>query len=194
MSSGKEGGKHPNPLRLVWKVDPKRPIYSALLEAEFQRSDKLFDGTVAKQLTEVQNKLEAEIVFQELTTLLKEATEIHTWIFPQRQQSFDFILTTAKTMRDVNIPEDIVKSFVKRGGHRPRGRPITKRKIVIQALERQILEPERKWSYRQLAQLFCNCGKGKHDASCGQSLRQSMMQLKRLLAKYAPHLPVNKSE
>jgi hypothetical protein len=194
MALDKEGANHPNPLRAVWKTDPKRPAFSALLEAELQRADKIFDGSIARQSAEVQSTLEAEAVIEELTILFQESTEILGWLFPHQQHSFDFILTTAKTMRDVNIPEAMVQSFMKRAGHKPRGRPITKRQIATQALEKQMLEPERKWSYRELAQLFCNCGKGKHDQSCAQNLRQSMMQLKKLLAKYAPHLPVNKSK
>jgi hypothetical protein len=198
MSSGKESGDHPNPLRLIWKTDPKRPIFSALLEAEFQMADRVFDDSLANSLTkraaEVKSASEANMLFDEFTVLFQEAREILNWIFPHQQKSFDFILTTAKIMKYADFPEDMIKSVMKRLEHKPRGRPVTKRQIAIKALEKQMLEPERRWSYRQLAQKFCKCGKDKHDSSCAQALRQSMLQLRKILAKYAPHLPVNNSE
>ena len=186
--------KHPNPLRAVWKIDPERPVYSALLEAAFQRTDKLFDGSLIRRMNEVKSEVEVREMIGELVALLKEGEEILDWIIPQQPTPFELALKMATVFRQAGVAEDECKKLVSGSGRRRKGRPVTKRAVAIIALEKQLLEPERNWSYRQLAQQLCNCEKKVHDNLCGQSLRQSMLQLKKLLAKYAPHLPVNKSE
>lgn len=186
--------KHPNPLRAVWKIDPERPVYSALLEAEFQRADKLFDGSLIRRMNDAKSEAEFREMIDELVTLLNESTEILEWIIPRQPTPFDLALKLANVMRQAGVSEDECKKIISKAGRRGKGRPITKRAIAIVALEKQLLEPERNWSYRQLAQRLCNCEKEIHDHQCGQSLRQNMIPLKKLLAKYAPHLPVNKSK
>jgi hypothetical protein len=183
-----------NPLRAVWQTDPSRPVYSALLEAEFQRSDWLFCGPFAHLMRCAKSEEEVREVIRELLIQLDEASEILDWILPQQNPvSFDLSMSIATMMRQSGVSEEVCQEMISRAGKRSKGRPIIKRPIAIKALEKQMLEPERKWSPRQLAQQFCNCGKDKHDAQCGQSLRQTIIALKKLLAKYAPHLPVNKS-
>jgi hypothetical protein len=183
-----------NPLRAAWRIDPKRPVYSALLEAEFRRSDWLYCGTFTRRMSNTTSDEEAREVISELLTVLDEASEIMDWIMPQQEPvPFDISMSIATMLRQAGAPEKVCKEMIARAGKMSKGRPVTKRPIAIMALEKQLLEPERKWSYRVLAQQFCNCAKDKHDNECAQSLRQAMIALKKIVAKYAPHLPVNKS-
>ena len=180
-----ENNQHLNPFRSIWKSDPKRPVFSALLEAELRRFDYLYSGL----LTDIDNTKSEEAaitLFNKIIVTAKEGTEILTWIFPQRALSFDEAFEIAKRMSANKFPSDMYESVIKNAGKRRKGRPITKRSVAIKALEKKILEPKRKWSHRELAQQFCDCGKATHDHQCSESLRQSMIQLKKILKKYCP--------
>jgi hypothetical protein len=155
------------------------------LEAELQRWDKVFDPSFT-DISNVKSKEEAEAFFEKFRVIATEGMEILEWIFPQKPLSSAMALDIASRLRALKVSEDIWKGFIKKAEKRERGRPITKRQIAIKALEKQILEPKRKWSPRQLAQQFCNCDKPSHDARCGETLRQSIRQLKKVLARYCP--------
>ena len=176
-----------NPLREVWFSDPERPIFSALLEAELERADKLFDPSFSDQ-SNIKTGNDVKAHFNKFTSLLKELIEIAEWIFPHEPMPLEKALTVASILRKQNVSKVVWEIVIKNAERRKRGRPITKRQIAIRALEKQILEPNRKWTHRELAQQFCECGKSQHDKSCSENLRQSMIQLKRILAKYCPQM------
>jgi hypothetical protein len=190
----REANTYTNPLHSVWQTDPKRPVYSALLEAEFQRYDWLLGGAFVDQMSKAGSEEEFRMTINEMHTVLAEVSEIMDWIHPQQEPtSLDTAMKIAAMLRSANAPDKIIKETLDRTGKRDKGRPVTKRPIAILALEKQLLEPERNWSNQQLTQQFCNCGKDTHDNNCAQSMRQTIIKLKKVLAKYAPHLPVNKS-
>jgi hypothetical protein len=132
----------------------------------------------------VKSKEDVAAFFEQATVIAAEGMEILEWIFPQKPLSLTLAMDITAKLRARNVPEAIWKVFIEKAGKKKRGRPVTKRQIAIEAYEKQLLEPKRKWSYRQLAQQFCNCDKPKHDAQCGENLRQAIMQLKKVLAKY----------
>jgi hypothetical protein len=63
---------------------------------------------------------------------------------------------------------------------RGRGRPVSSRRAALDALEYREAHP--KATYKQLAELFCQCSKSKH-ANCAQTLRQQMLVLRRTMDK-----------
>ena len=73
--------------------------------------------------------------------------------------------------------ELIEKSKKYQAGRRP-----SKRKITVAALETRRLDGCRSWS--SLANEFCDCGKPRHDAFCGETLRKSVRKLESVLKKY----------
>ena len=179
---------HPNPFRFLWRVDPKRPIYSALLEAELHRLDKVFDGSLIKRMNNIRDEDDAKAFLKECRILIKEGEEILAWLFPQQPSSFESALTFVMALQSRNISQDIWKSLLERAGKRSRGRPISKRQIAIKALEMKMSDPK-KWSNMKLAQKFCDCGKSKHDAGCNERLRHNIINLKKVIKKYCPDLP-----
>lgn len=185
MLSGLNSQK--NPLRSVWKVDPNRPIYSALLEAELQRLDIFFDEKLT-DTSHIKNQEDANVHLAQLLQLAQEGVEILEWIFTQQPLTDEQALNIAVKLKDQNVPQIIWKSILVKAGKKSKGRPITKRQVAIQALEKRLLDSSRSWSNRELAQQFCNCDKEKHDEKCSQSLRQTIIQLRKILAKYCPDL------
>lgn len=179
--------KSSNPLRAVWVADPKRPIYSALLEAALQRFDQLFNGSIIHRMEHAKNVEEAREICSELIALAQEATEILEWLSPHTPLPLDLAIQVAEVFRKPNLPEEVWRGIIRRAERRERGRPITKRLIAIQALELKLFDGK-KWTHQRIAQKLCDCGNEIHDKKCSESIRQSVLGLKRILKKYCSDL------
>lgn len=66
------------------------------------------------------------------------------------------------------------------------GRPVTRRHAAVRALQMTI---EKNWTLNKATHQFCDCGKSKHDVSCKQQMRQSIIGLRKLLRKSGVGLP-----
>lgn len=178
-----------NPLRSIWLPDPKRPVFSALLEAELERFDKFFDTSLFIDSRKFKTDDEVKEFLNDYLKLILEGIEILEWIFPEGKTSSEDALKITNALKEAGAPKDIWMNVIKRADKRRKGRPITKRQIAVKALELKLSDPD-KWSYQKLAQRLCNCEKSNHDNSCSQSLRQTMLQLKKVLKKYCPNYPL----
>jgi hypothetical protein len=70
--------------------------------------------------------------------------------------------------------------------HLKKGRPATRRPAAVRALQMKI-DTNRTWA--EIASELCHCTKRSHDGSCKESIRQSVMTLRRRLPRWGITLP-----
>jgi len=56
-----------------------------------------------------------------------------------------------------------------------RGRPVSKRRVAVDALEMRLQNPKLSWT--RVAIKVCSCGAPKHDSQCGQRIRIQTIEL-----------------
>ena len=127
--------------------DPQRPVLSALIEAEAQKTDylfcELFTADRAKKIKSLEDKL---TWIDEFTKATKEWLELMSWAYqPSPPMSEATAMDWVQWMRAQGFPEMFWKSFYKRAGKQNKGRPISKRQIAVAVLEKKMTEPGRAW-------------------------------------------------
>jgi hypothetical protein len=183
--------KQDNVFRDWPSVDPiLNPIRFLLKTAIIETWDRVrsfhYQMELILQLPEKEQSMsQIESILQGMNQALIDLNEVQGWLFPvDRVLSFSQALDTVNLMRQAGFSEDFLQDSIELLTKKRQGRPKTARESAILALEKKTREPDRKWSWRELAQQFCTCKKSNHDMYCRERIRQSTKSLERLLLKF----------
>ena len=164
------------------------PVRAALLRALYMRLGRCFKLFLQRELMESQGQSNLKTQ-DELDRLMPELVELSTWIAgkPPRvpddelrqvlnrwgtsavQAGFDFA--------DVNVQISKYQTLNRKAP----GRPPTRRRLAVEALEMKLANPRLSWT--ALARKLCPSGR-EHNFQWRESLRQEVMALKKVLRKY----------
>jgi hypothetical protein len=146
------------------RVDETRPVYSAIRNAFIDRFARYYVWlTTTPMVEEVSpSKLgEMELSWKPLVSMLFERSSL--W-----------------HVRDWRHPK-IVNCFRRHLARPWNGRPATKVKFAIQAMELRLLDPD-KWTWSKVVEKLCDCGK-VHTDPCGDNLRRDIVQVEQTLRR-----------
>jgi len=73
----------------------------------------------------------------------------------------------------------IVKFLLRDLRRTRQGRPPTKQQVAVAAKEMRLLDPKR-WKWRKITSVLCDCGK-EHNVKCQDNLRRQVLHLERTL-------------
>lgn len=123
-----------------------------------------------------------------LHVLIRDWRDLISWANPQtgalsaRQTRY-----IANLMSAAGFPAEDVDGIIERTGRRPVGRPPRARGLALAALEAKLGDP--KFSWQRFANAHCPCGQPQHGLYCKERIRQSVIELQKLLRRVGVELP-----
>jgi hypothetical protein len=110
----------------------------------------------------------------------KKVTEMSVWLRPDIPV---LSLEDAVKMAQGTKSELWRKAAISRAGKRPRaGRPSTKRRLAVRALDIKCTRPET--THREITDALCPCGKDEHTDRCREQMRQAIKLLVKFLREH----------
>jgi hypothetical protein len=92
-----------------------------------------------------------------------------------------FLFSSEKPRAGRDWRDPPIVNFLLRHLGRPReGRPATKRRIAVRAMEMKLEDPKR-WTWPKITAALCECGQNRHDISCQDNLRREILHVRKLL-------------
>jgi hypothetical protein len=112
--------------------------------------------------------------------------ELETWIHPEKFTKDGRLSRAVRVLsfsRKEGLHHEVTRLFCKAIVGR-KGAPVRPetRTLAVAALDAKLTDP--KFSWQSFANLHCPCGKKRHDIDCKERIRQSAMELQRLLRKF----------
>jgi hypothetical protein len=163
----------PQPIASEFPPVPGRPVLSALRKAFCERWEHF--ESIASDWK--RSSFRSVDWWGRLLSLAKEAQEILRWIPEPRTDEGIEAYALLLMKHGVSVMEAAAMAKQK-----PRGRPATKRDLAIRCLELRLEDPK-KWTWRQLATDFCDCGSRRHNRNCQEAVRKEVGLLNRLLKR-----------
>jgi hypothetical protein len=172
----------------IW-VDDTRPVYTAIRNAFVDRFARYYVSlkTTLKVLPRKESETSVGNTFEPTAPAVESSVqEISSSKLDELESSWKplvsmlFDRSSLWAVRDWKQSE--VVKYLRRYLARPwNGRPATKVKFAIQAMELRLLDPD-KWSWSKIVEKLCDCGKVHTDA-CGDNLRRDRMQVEQTLRR-----------
>ena len=160
--------------RLSWKKTLAPEPWPPALPALSQEEEREREASHAAYHVSALNRLEAEI------------SELLDWLVPpitddQREVA---VVRLHWDLKNAGMDDEEVAHAIRAVSHRRRGRPVEMHLAWLRAWDLRLLD-RRKWIWRNLPSAVCPCTKrGGHDESCVQAIRQGVMQVQKVAAKY----------
>jgi hypothetical protein len=175
-------------MRSRFPPDPQHPVRTALREAYIDRGAQLFDFVSSEEIIDGVGQVHPH--WQEYIRLVDEANELAGWasdpISAEQAERLDSVMGDALQQLGHSYSE--VRKLLETTSTAPRGRPVTKRRTAVEALELRLAD-QAKWSWARLAREFCGCGSSLHSHKCQEAIRKEVGHLQSLLKKYQITLP-----
>jgi hypothetical protein len=165
--------------------DPRRPVMSALVEAEARLMRHLF-CELHLRTQDIGSLEDKNAWLAEALYTIQQLMILMMWIYPPpKAQTLDQRIKLAGFVSQNAQAEplpllDLISKKILRGAG-PRGRQAKKRQLVVSALELRLNEGSEKWSWMELAKELCDCGKMPHTAHCRETLRIEVLELHTVL-------------
>lgn len=86
-------------------------------------------------------------------------------------------------LRNAGMPIEQAIDQASTPSKRAKGRPVSSRRPATLALEQKRQSPDRRWTWMELANNFCECTKPHHDSFCRDNLRQQVRLLEETLKR-----------
>lgn len=144
------------------------PLHSRLLLAFFGYADKALDAISTRG--DVRSAQECVSAMGELFSWLKNVSP--PLIYKELSGTWAMLVKAG-------VPIEQAGNILQRSA-KGRGRPVTNRLPVLQAVEQKMLNPKLSWM--RLAIMFCQCGE-KHTPQCRERIRHQAMELEKMLAR-----------
>jgi hypothetical protein len=144
------------------------PLQARLVLGFFGYAEKALESlTACSDVPAAQN---AVFAMAELWSWLKNASP--PLVDKERSETFAMLVRAGVPI------EDAGKTLQR--ATKGRGRPVTNRLPVLQAVEQRMLNPKLSWM--RLAVMFCQCGK-RHGPRCRERIRHQAMDLEEMLTR-----------